>query len=381
MKIALPLSFEIEAAGVKNKLKEEALNTHLAEFLLYEWYYTRIPSKGEFAYNPHRTEIFNMMHLGIPLFYDELTQIFLNCPSDFGTGNDVYDNTVPPGLHFVSWNPKASRSATRIEEGSRRFQEMKKKVSCARPVRVFSTGNETAKESGIEGAPAQKKIRIEMGSASSTHSKESLPLVPSDDLDVVPSIVPVAGTVEIGHVLSIDLLKAFYSFNVERRSVPQGLPGQRDRVPLPVNHSWSFLGDEEATELNSRVELSGDDLVLFHLAREPVLLVGDSCGDPFTEVDDDDVSLKCAKAELGRDLAEDALKEEKERLKDQIDALREETWRFRQQIMVLEEQQANHIKDKNMVLKELFEFRDYVRLICPHVDFSGFKATHTPPLS
>ncbi|KAJ4972711.1 hypothetical protein NE237_005885 [Protea cynaroides] len=51
----------------------------------------------------------------------------------------------------------------------------------------------------------------------------------------------------------------------------------------------------------------------------------------------DSLEARCARAELGRELVEDALKEEKERTKDQIGALREETWKFRQLIMVFEE--------------------------------------------
>ncbi|KAJ4960927.1 hypothetical protein NE237_020837 [Protea cynaroides] len=45
-----------------------------------------------------RLEKFNMMHLGMPLDYDELTQKVLNFPGDFGTGDDEEDAVPPPPL-------------------------------------------------------------------------------------------------------------------------------------------------------------------------------------------------------------------------------------------------------------------------------------------
>ncbi|KAJ4960856.1 hypothetical protein NE237_020766 [Protea cynaroides] len=88
------------------------------------------------------------------------------------------------------------RTSKKGAEGSKETSQ-KKNVSRPKLVRVPSTGAVTTKERKIQGAPAWKKIRTKTGSASSTHSEESLPLVPLDDLGITPSMVPATGTVEV----------------------------------------------------------------------------------------------------------------------------------------------------------------------------------------
>ncbi|KAJ4954468.1 hypothetical protein NE237_011251 [Protea cynaroides] len=57
MEIAIPSPTEVEVTGIENKLSKEMLNNLLAMFLINENYYTRIPSEGETACKPHRTEM------------------------------------------------------------------------------------------------------------------------------------------------------------------------------------------------------------------------------------------------------------------------------------------------------------------------------------